>query len=114
MTTEKKITDKELRQEIQKGKTEKQIAHDNGYGYPSGRLNQRIRELGFEKNQKLTLQSSGGATFYLPSSTMQDLAVKNSVSLDKDSNLFFRKELKSDGRIVLEVTEKSFKQVDKE
>lgn len=110
--TEKKITDEQLKQEIRKGKTEKEIAHDNGYGYPSGRLNQRIRELGYEKNQKLTLQSNGGATFYLSDDTMKKLAEDKDIDLQDTDKVFFEKTFKDNGVMELEITKDSFKQVE--
>lgn len=119
MSTNKKITDEQLKKEIRKGKTERQIANDNGYGYPSGRLNQRIRELGFEKNQKLNVKSSGAAQFYLSSNPMQKVADNAGYDLDnvfenKDDNLFFEIVSVEGCEITLRITEDSFKQVENE
>lgn len=110
--TEKKITDKKLKQEIKEGKTEKEIAYDNGYGYPNGRLNQRIRNLGFEKNQKLTIQSSGGAQFYFSSDTIKGMAEEKGIDLQSVDKLFFRVRKIGDGRRELVITENSFRQVE--
>lgn len=71
MSNEKKITDEELKHQIEQGKTFKQIAYDFGYGYPTQTLSERARELGYRSNSRFTLQSWGGATISLDSGTLE-------------------------------------------
>lgn len=77
MGQNKKITDKQLKKELKKGKTYKQIAQEYGYRFPSRTLSQRIRDLGFEKNSKLSFYESGGANFSTTSNTINELLRKN-------------------------------------
>lgn len=110
--TGKKISDEELKQEIEKGKTEKQIAYDNGYGYPSGALNERIRNLGYKANQKITVKDNGAGQLYLLSDPMQEMARQKNIDLQDVGNVFFRQVGSvEDGRIVLEMTTDSFREV---
>jgi len=105
--TEKKITDEELLEEIQKGKTEKEIAYDNGYGYPSSALNRRLKELGYDKNSKLTYQGAGGATLYLGKELLYKLSDQKDLDPDQD-RLFMNEEKVEDGKITFEITDKPF------
>lgn len=107
-----KLSDKELNEEIEKNKTEKEIAYDNGYGYPSRALNQRLNRLGFEKNSKLTRQGSGGATFYLGKNLFTKLAKQKGFDPEED-RLFMKKQRAENGRVVFEITDKAFRKDDK-
>ena len=115
MSKNKKITDEELKQEIKKGKTEKEIAYDNGYGYPSSTLNQHIHELGFTSNQKITLKDNCAGQFYLGSEPMGKMADQKGIELTEEDKVFFKQvgEIQ-DGRITLEMTTDSFREVENE
>lgn len=118
MNKKKKITDKQLEKEIRKGKTEKQIAYDNGYVYPSSTLNRRIRNLGYKKNQKIYVKKMGSAQWYLSPNPMIKLYNALNIDYEKvsenpDNNLFFEIVKISGRQIVLELTENSFKKIDK-
>jgi hypothetical protein len=109
--TDKKITDDQLLQEIQEGKTEKKIAHDNGYGYPSAALNDRIHELGYTSNQKITLKSNCAGQFYLGSEPMEQAAEQAGIDLQEADKVFFQVDEVVNGRICLEMTTDSFRKV---
>lgn len=112
--TEKKISDEELQEQLENGdKTEKEIAYNNNYGYPSNALNRRIRDLGFEKNQKINVKDSGAGQFYLGSEPMLEAAGQKGISLEDADNVFFQINDIQDGRITLEMTTDSFRQVEK-
>jgi len=112
--TDKKISDDQLLQEIKKGKTEKEIAYSNGYGYPSNALNRRIRKLGFTSNQKITVKDSCAGQFYLGSEPMLKAADQKDIDLQETDKVFFQVEEIVDGRIVLEMTTNSFRKVENE
>lgn len=109
--TEQKITDEQLKKEIEKGKTEKEIAYDNGYGYPSSALNRRLQNLGYTKNSKLTQQGAGGATHYLGANLYRRLAEQKGFEPDNET-LFLKKEKVKDGKVTFEITDKAFRKKD--
>lgn len=106
--SEQKITDEQLKEEIRKGKTEKEIAYDNGYGYPSSALNRRLQNLGYTKNSKLTQQGAGGATHYLGANYYKKLARQKGFDPDNDT-LFLKLVEMEDGKITHEITDKAFR-----
>jgi len=109
----KKITDEELLEELQKGKTEKEIAYDNGYGYPSSALNRRLQELGYRKNRKLTIQGNGGATLYIGSDLLETLT--DAKDLNPEEHRLFMDEKKVEkGEVVFEITDRPFKKEEDE
>jgi hypothetical protein len=108
--TDKKISDEELREQLENGdKTEKEIAYDHGYGYPSNALNQRIHDLGFRKNQKINVKDNNAGQFYLGSETMQQAADQKNIDLNEAGKVFFQVNEIVDGEIVLEMTTDSFR-----
>lgn len=108
----KKISDEELVEEIRRGKTESEIAEDNGYSVPSGRLNQRIRSLGFQRNQKLTLHENNAAVPYISASHVEEMADKKDIDLESTETLFFNFSVDKQGNGEIVLTTDSFKQVD--
>jgi len=110
--TDKKISDEKLLQEIRKGKTEKEIAYDNGYAYPSNALNKRIRNLGYTSNQKVNVKDSGAGQFYLGSDFLETAAGQKGFSVLEEDKVFFQVEKVSDGKITLEMTTDSFREVE--
>ena len=51
--TKEKITQDQLQEELQSGKTVQEIAHKYGYGHPSRSLNDKLRELGYSKTREI-------------------------------------------------------------
>ncbi len=100
--TEPNITQEELQEELEKGKTFKQIAFEYGYGDTSRRLSDKVRSLGYKKNQQLSLRSDGGSNFYIASNSIQE-ALSNA-DLDTDQELFFEHEVTDSGEIVIKPT----------
>lgn len=101
---EPKITDKELENELKAGKTQKQIAHEYGYGHPSRRLKDRIWELGFETRQKL---NENGNDYYVPPSTVEKAIEK--AGLNKDETVYFESNITEDGTIEIKPTERKWR-----
>lgn len=112
MSKNKKISDEELEEEIQKNKTEKQIALDNGYEFPSYTLNERIKKLGYRRNQKLTLHKNNAATLYIKNNKIEELADQKDIDLGQ--NVFFNLEVMENGKAVLQITENSFTKTKKD
>jgi len=110
--TNQKITDEQLKKEIKKGKTEKEIAYDNGYGYPSSALNRRLNELGFDKNSKLTQQGAGGATSYWGKNIYHRLARQKEFNPNEDTLFLKISEHEDSGKAVVEITDKAFRKTE--
>jgi len=77
MNKEQKITDEQLKQEIENGKTMRQIAHEYGFGYPSSSLSHRVEEVGYAKNKVAKIRSDGGVNIYLPPKTVEQSLENN-------------------------------------
>jgi len=98
MSREKKISDKQLKQElVENGKTQKQIAYEYGFSYPSSQLSKQINELGVDTRQrkKISQHQHSGGIIRLTRSTLQ----KAGVDLD-DQDWFYETEIKK-GEIVI-------------
>ena len=93
------ITDKELKQELESGKTQKQIAHEYGYGHPSRALSDRIRQLGYDVRQRL---NENGNDYYIPPSTVE-AAIKEA-GLDPEETIYFEDRIADDGTIEVKPT----------
>lgn len=102
-----KITQEKLKQELENGKTQKEIAHEYGYGYPSRVLSDKIRELGFEMNQTLSLNEHGGAQFYTGKDIVQESLEKRGLK-NKDER-FFKTDVREDGVIEIIPTGKKWR-----
>jgi len=97
--TDKKISDDQLLKEIRKGKTQKRIAYEYGFGYPSGYLSERCRSLGYRKLNKLNVMSSGGASLSLTRDQIEK--VRKLKGFEKDSQLFFERQVLENGDVKL-------------
>jgi len=91
---QKKISDEQLEKELKENnKTEKEIAYEYGYGYPSRTLHERIRDLGFNARQSVNFQESGGLLLYL------NPGVRESLEIEEPA--FFQIENAEDGEVTL-------------
>lgn len=104
--TDRKISDEQLEKEIQKGKNQKEIAIEYGYAYPSGHLSDRCRELGYRKLNKLNIMPSGNASLSLTNTQVQ--MVKEAKGLEENQQLFFEREVKSNGDILLKFSDEEW------
>lgn len=103
-----KITQDQLKKELENGKTQKEIAHEYGYGYPSRVLSDKIRDLGFEMNQTLSLNEHGGAQFYVGSDIVEEALKKRNLE-DKEERFFRTNVRESDGVIEIVPTGKKWR-----
>lgn len=116
MSRDKKINDEQLEEEIRKGKTQKQIAHKHGYGYPSETLSKRVNELGFERNQKFSIRDSGATQVYLTSDIIDRFIELSGV--ERENDIFYSHHVVEDsenfkleeGDIVLRFSEDAWRQ----
>jgi len=109
MPSSKKITDEELRNEIRKSKSMKEIAYEYGYSHPSGTLHQRIRSLGFEKLNKLNMMETG-ASLSLNKGQISKIRERKGI----DGQLFFDRKVKDNGDVVLEFHDSEYIQEDEQ
>ena len=71
------ITDKQLKQELLENQaTKKEIAYRYGYGWPSKKLNQRIRDLDIQKRRKISEHSTGGGLIHVSENTLKQLNIE--------------------------------------
>lgn len=86
-SNDKKITDEQLEEEIRKGRTQKEIAYDHGFGYPSATLSHRAEKLGYKKNRVSKIRSDGGVNVYINKSFVSEMLDKADESLvDKNGD----------------------------
>lgn len=105
MGQNKKITDEQLKKELKNGKTYKQVCHEYGYGYPSRKLEQRMRNLGYRKNSNTSVDNYNGMKPYVPSSKLEKaVKINKGVGKDQDSYNYFWK-VTSEGNLELVLTE---------
>jgi len=113
MSKEPKITQEQLKKQLENGKSYKQIAHEKGYGYPSRRLSDKVRDLGYKKNQSLSIRKGsgndycGGSNFYVAPSVLQDSLEKK--GLEESDNLFFKSWTNEKGNIEIEPTKEMWR-----
>lgn len=87
MSREKKVSDEQLRKEIEQGKTFKQIAYSHGYGYPSETLSARVKELGYESNRLAKIRKDGGVNIYVRPDDLEEALDKSGVKpVEKDGS----------------------------
>lgn len=103
------ITDEQLKKELEKGKTHRQIAEEHGYNTPwSRRLNTRINQLGYKSNNSFSIRSQG-TDLHIDRETIEK-AVKINSDVDKDSDkYFFRTSVTSDGNLEIIFTDKQYR-----
>jgi len=101
MTNDKNmITLDELQQELDKGKTVKTIAREYGYKYPSGYISEKVRELGFSKNQSSKIRKGhGGINIYIGQDKVQEALEKSGLSYEKGRDFHYTATVTGDGGI---------------
>jgi len=91
MSKEPKITEKQLRQELQKNKNITEIAKEYGYKKTSRALSDKRRSLGFVKNYNLTARSDrGGDNIYLKNDPVETILEARSLLNESDVYYFTR------------------------
>ena len=105
-----KITQDKLLEELENGKTQKEIAHEYGYGHASRKLEDKIRDLGFEQNQKMSLGKWGGFQAYVNGTTTSKALEK--AGLKDTEKKYFKSNVKSDGTIEIVPTDKKWRKED--
>ena len=101
-----KITQEKLEQELEKGKTQAEIAQEYGYGHPSRALEDKIRDLGYKCNQKMSLGKWGGFQAYVNSEVTSESLEK--AGLKDVEKRFFKSDVKEDGTIEIIPTDKKW------
>lgn len=111
MGREKKISDKELRQELlENGLTYSEICDRYGYNDVST-VSTRVSELDLEleKNDKLAFLNRGGANIYFSGSLIDRLLDLNNLSRGDD--VFIERSVNQDGDLVMSLTGSRWKEV---
>ena len=115
MSNEKKITDEQLEKEIRKGRSQKEIAYDRGYSYPSKTLSDRAEDLGYKKNYVAKVRSDSGVNIYVPPSQLQEVMEKSGAEfVDKngdDALAYSFVRVTNDGCLVLKPYSKPWRKV---
>lgn len=103
-----KITQDKLEEELKNGKTQKQIAHEYGYGHPSRVLADKIRELGYDVRQRL---NQNGNDYYIPPSTVEKAIEK--AGLDPEQTIYFESGITDNGVIQVRPTKQKWRKEEK-
>lgn len=91
------ITQEKLDEEIQNGKSYKEIAHEYGYGYPSRQLSEKIWKLGYKKRNKMSFYESGGANVSIKNDDVLEACKAHGI--DPDTQEVFYETDVTDGKI---------------
>ena len=102
-----KITQDKLKEELEKGKTYKQIAYNYGYGYPSRALSEKMREIGYRKLETLNQRDKYGGTQLYVNGDLIDEAIKEK-DLQDCENICRKTFVNEKGNIEHELTEKEW------
>jgi len=98
--TNNKITLDQLQQELENGKTVKTIAREYGYKYPSRYISEKVRELGFSKNQSSKIRKGhGGINIYIGQDKVQEALEKQGLSYEKGKDFYYTASVTGDGGI---------------
>lgn len=98
------ITEEQLEKELEKGKTQKEIAHEYGYGHPSRALADKIRQLGYDVRQRL---NENGNDYYIPPSTVEEAIER--ANLNPEDTIFFESDMTKEGVIKIRPTEQKWR-----
>jgi len=91
MSKQPKITEKQLKQELQKNKNISEIAKQYGYKKTSRALSDKRRSLGFVKNYNLTARSDrGGYNIYLGNDPVKTILEARNLKNESDVYYFTR------------------------
>ena len=103
-----KISNEQLKEEINQGKTYKEIAHEYGFGYPSRPLSRKMWDIGFSKNRELPgVDENGGFPLYVnPKQLEMAKEQKGLEDVDNEDLRYVRKAV--DGMICFKLTEREW------
>ena len=101
MTNDKNmITLDELQQELENGKTVKQIKEENPDGFAYKTLGNKARELGFSKNQSSKIRKGhGGINIYIGQDKVQEALQKSGLEYEKGKDFYYTATVTGDGGI---------------
>jgi len=102
-----KITQDQLKKELENGMIQKEIADEYGYGHPSRVLADKIRELGYDVRQRL---NENGNDYYIPPSTVETAIEK--AGLDPEQTVYFDSKISDDGTIRVRPTKQKWRKED--